>query len=175
MSVLLSCGVGSTPQHLYDMIILYFSEYDDYSVDSEERIIYNRKILKTLTRGFPPLYFQCNDKKYKFLSVRQTLHTIEKIFVPNDLPFVTRRHAKKAFDIVLIKLGRLHCSTAEMIKTLICLERDVNDCQTEEAEKCWEITPAVMAGQETVLNSQSFLRALGWFFTIYYYHYLRFT
>ena len=37
----------------------------------------------------------------------------------------------------------------------------MNDCQTEGAEKCWEITPAVVAGEETVLDDQSFLRALG--------------
>ena len=44
----------------------------------------------------------------------------------------------------------------------------MNDCQTEGAEKCWEITPAVVAGEETVLNNQSFLRALGKFNTNYY-------
>ena len=55
-----------------------------------------------------------------------------------------------------------------LVKTEICSERDVNDCQTEGAEKCWEITPAVVAGEETVLDDQSFLRALGKFTTNYY-------
>ena len=36
----------------------------------------------------------------------QTVHTIEKIFIPTDLPFVTRGRARKVFDIALIKLGR---------------------------------------------------------------------
>ena len=49
----------------------------------------------------------------------------------------------------------------KLVKTEIFSERDVNDCQAEEAEKCWEITPAAMAGEETVLNNQSLLRALG--------------
>ena len=45
----------------------------------------------------------------------------------------------------------------------------MNDCQTEGAEKCWEITPAAVAGEETVLNEQSYLRALGKFSIIYNY------
>ena len=48
----------------------------------------------------------------------------------------------------------------------------MNDCLTEGPEKCWEITPAVMAGQETFLDHQSFLRALGQFFSL---HFLQFT
>ena len=39
-------------------------------------------------------------------------------------------------------------------------DKDVNDCQNE-GKKCWEITPAVMAGEETMLDEQSLLRALG--------------
>ena len=44
----------------------------------------------------------------------------------------------------------------------------MNDCKREGAEKCWEITPAIMAGQETVLDNQSFLRALGEISTRYF-------
>ena len=51
--------------------------------------------------------------------------------------------------------------TINLVKTEISSERDVNDCQSEGAEKCWEITPVVLAGNETVLDNQSFLRALG--------------
>ena len=57
----------------------------------------------------------------------------------------------------------------KLVKTEIFSERDVNDCQAEEAEKCWEITPAIMAGEETVLNNTSFLRALGEVSTICHY------
>ena len=41
------------------------------------------------------------------MSVPQTFHSIEKIFIPGSLPYVTRRRAKKLFDIALVKLGRL--------------------------------------------------------------------
>ena len=69
--------------------MLYFSEYDDYVVDSEERLIYKLLYIN---------YDNC---------LPQTVHTIEKIFIPTDLPFVTRRRARKIFDIALIKLGGL--------------------------------------------------------------------
>ena len=60
--------------------------------------------LNTKTRGFPSLCLQFNDKKYKCPT--QTVHSIEKIFIPTDLPFLTRRRARKVLDIALIKLGR---------------------------------------------------------------------
>ena len=47
------------------------------------------------------------------MSFLQTVHTIEKIFIPNNVPFVTRGYARDAFDLALIKLGRLHFWTAE--------------------------------------------------------------
>ena len=46
-----------------------------------------------------------DDEKIKCLP--QTVHTIEKVFIPTDLPFVTRRRARKLLDIALIKLGKL--------------------------------------------------------------------
>ena len=60
---------------------------------------------------------ECNYKKYKSLSLPQTVHSIEKIFIPTPssiLPHVTRTNAKKVFDIALIKLGR-PCSATELI------------------------------------------------------------
>ena len=35
----------------------------------------------------------------------QTVHTIEQVFFPNGLPHVTRRVAKRVFDLALVKLG----------------------------------------------------------------------
>ena len=40
------------------------------------------------------------------MSPPKTVHTIDKIFVPTNLPYVTRLNARKVFDIALIKLGR---------------------------------------------------------------------
>ena len=38
----------------------------------------------------------------------QTLHTIEKVFVPGKQPFITRRQSKIVFDIALVKLGETY-------------------------------------------------------------------
>ena len=42
-------------------------------------------------------------------------------------------------------------------------EKDVNDCEPEEKEKCkrWEIKPARLATNDSYLNGKSFLRAYG--------------
>ena len=40
-------------------------------------------------------------------------------------------------------------------------DKDVNDCEAEDAEKCWEITPANLANMDTVLNVLQNVLALG--------------
>ena len=40
-------------------------------------------------------------------------------------------------------------------------DKDVNDCDTEDAEKCWEITPANLATMDTLLNVSQNVLALG--------------
>ena len=56
---------------------------------------------------------------YKCLT--QTVHSIEEIFIPTNLPHVTRRRAKKLFDIALIKLGRSGHATELMNINLVKL------------------------------------------------------
>ena len=40
-------------------------------------------------------------------------------------------------------------------------DKDVNDCEAEDAEKCWEITPATLATMDTPLNVRQNVLALG--------------
>ena len=40
-------------------------------------------------------------------------------------------------------------------------EKDINDCDPEDAEKCWEITPATLATMDTPLNVRQNVLALG--------------
>ena len=40
-------------------------------------------------------------------------------------------------------------------------DKDVNDCEAEDAEKCWEITPATLATIDTPLNVRQNVLALG--------------
>ena len=39
--------------------------------------------------------------------------------------------------------------------------KDVNDCQSEEKERCWQIEPAKLATDDSNLQRKSFLRAFG--------------
>ena len=58
------------------------------------------------------------------MSVAKTFHSIEKIFIPGSLPYVTRRRAKKLFDIALVKLGRLcHCPDKHHLGKLFLFQR----------------------------------------------------
>ena len=58
------------------------------------------------------------------MSVPQTFHPIEKIFIPGSLPYVTRRRAKKLFDIALVKLGRLcYCADKPHLGKLFFFQR----------------------------------------------------
>ena len=58
------------------------------------------------------------------MSVPQTFHSIEKIFIPGSLPYVTRRRAKKLFDIALVKLGRLcYCADKHHLGKLFLSQR----------------------------------------------------
>ena len=50
---------------------------------------------------------------------------------------------------------------ANLLTSVICADKDVNDCDPEDAEKCWEITPANLANMETVLNVGQNVLALG--------------
>ena len=40
-------------------------------------------------------------------------------------------------------------------------DKDVNDCEAEDAEKCWEITPANLATMDTTLSVRQNVLALG--------------
>ena len=40
-------------------------------------------------------------------------------------------------------------------------DKDVNDCEAEDAEKCWEITPANLATMDTTLSIRQNVLALG--------------
>ena len=39
--------------------------------------------------------------------------------------------------------------------------KDVNDCEPEETERCWQIEPARLVANDSNLNRKSFLRAFG--------------
>ena len=40
-------------------------------------------------------------------------------------------------------------------------DKDINDCDAEDVEKCWEITPANLATMDTPLNVGQNVLALG--------------
>lgn len=78
-----------------------------------------------------------------FSTGSETLQTIENVFFPQGLPFVSRRVATDVFDIALIKL-----------------EKDINDC--DGSSNCWPISPITLASPSTPVSQRSVLRALGW-------------
>ena len=53
-----------------------------------------------------------------------------------------------------------------IIPTKICKDftysdKDVNDCDAEDEDKCWKITPARLATKKTTLTAQQTVLALG--------------
>ena len=90
----------------------------------------------------------------------QTVHTIEQVFFPNGLPYVTRRVAKRVFDLALVKLGEDSMHKNEYSNSKTSLDKDVNDC--DDSADCWPIVPLPMSSLSTVITKQSLLRVLGW-------------
>ena len=66
--------------------------------------------------------------------------------------------------MALIKLGNVMFwirAESEISDEPSDADKDVNDCDPEDAEKCWEITPATLANMDTVLNVRQNVLALG--------------
>ena len=94
----------------------------------------------------------------------QTRHTIEKVFTPFGLPGVPFSIEEEVFDFALIKLGNVVIrleSQPKMSDETSDADKDINDCDAEDAEKCWEITPANLATMDTPLNIGQNVLALG--------------
>ena len=92
----------------------------------------------------------------------QTRHTIEKVFTPFGLPGVPFSIEEKVFDFALIKLGNMMIRLQSKISEESSdSDKDVNDCEAEDAEKCWEITQANLATMDTPLSVGQNVLALG--------------
>ena len=67
------------------------------------------------------------------------------------------------FDLALIKLGKILWIRleSEISEEPHYPDKDVNDCDPEDAEKCWEITPANLATMDTTLSIRQNVLALG--------------
>ena len=50
---------------------------------------------------------------------------------------------------------------SKMSEELSKTDKDINDCDAEDAAKCWEITPANLATMDTSLNVGQNVLALG--------------
>ena len=69
---------------------------------------------------------------------------------------------EKYLDLALIKLGKSRCDQSQsVLKKLLYSGNGVNDCKSEEKERCWQIKPATLATDDSNLNRKSFLRAFG--------------
>ena len=75
------------------------------------------------------------------------------MFTPFGLPGVPFSIEEKVFDFALIKLGKMMIRAQSKIsEESYYSDKDINDCEAEDAEKCWEITPANLATMDTALS-----------------------
>ena len=100
--------------------------------------------------------------KNDFQIASQTRHTIESVFTPFGLPGVPFSVEEEVFDFALIKLGNVMKQISIKISDgTSYADKDVNDCDDEDEEKCWKITPANLATRNTSLQVRQNVLALG--------------
>ena len=47
------------------------------------------------------------------------------------------------------------------------LDKDINDCDKDQAAKCWEITPANLPTKDSILTDYQNVFALGEFYSVF--------
>ena len=84
------------------------------------------------------------------------------MFTPFGLPGVPFSIEEEVFDFALIKLGNIMIRLQSKISDETSYaDKDINDCDPEDADKCWEITPANLATMDTPLKVRQNVLALG--------------